>query len=61
MLPDLKVFLLLGEDLVETLDLTPFQIEFLFDFVDSRLVLLQEHVKLSHVHLSNSTVVVADA
>ena len=57
-LPDLESLLLLSQDFVETLYLTSLQLELLLDGVDARLVLLQEHVKLGHVHFADSAVVV---
>lgn len=61
MFPDFEVLLLLSEYFVETLNLAPFQIKLFLDFVNARLVFLQEHVKLSHVHLADGTVVVGDS
>ena len=57
---ELEGLLLLDEHLVVALDAASFQIEFLLDGIDSRIVLLQQHVQLVHVHLTHSTIIVRD-
>jgi len=54
-----EALFLLRQHLVVTFNFTPFQIELVFDEVDSLFVLHEEHIKLSHVHLTDRTVVVS--
>ena len=56
----LKLFLRLGQHLVVALNFAPFQIEFLLDGVDARLIVLKQLIKLVHVHLTDGTIVVGN-
>ena len=55
---DLKCFFLLDEHLVVALDGASFQIELLLDRIDPRLVLVEQHIQLIHIHLAHGTVIV---